>query len=56
MKPLTSAQQSFLDQMRMNRIDHRALSIIEAAFNVRNAEAIGLELRDLRETCDKVAG
>lgn len=56
MHPLTSAQQAFIDDLKLANTDDRAIRVIIAAFNVRNASAIGLEIRDLREVCDKVAG
>lgn len=38
-QPLTPAQQSFLDGLRLQNIDHRALVIVEAACRYRNAQA-----------------
>lgn len=56
MPPLTSAQQAFIDNLKLTNTDDRAIRVIVAAFNVRNARSIGLELRDLAEVVDSVAG
>jgi hypothetical protein len=55
MSPFTSAQQAFLEQMRLNNTDERAMRIIEAAFNARNEMSAGAD-HDLVTVCDKVAG
>jgi len=59
MSPSTSAQQAFLDQMRLNRTDERAMRILEAAFLSRNNQnqlRPGPADSELQEVCDKVAG
>ena len=56
MSPFTSAQEAFLAQMRMNNTDERAMRVIEAAFRVRNAHPVSMQIQALREASDKVAG
>ena len=62
MTTLTSAQQSFVDGLKLQNIDHRALQIVVAAMHVRNANAHGsfTSVSEagsvLCEVVDKVAG
>lgn len=59
---LTDAQQKFVDGLKMQNTDHRAIQIVVAAMHVRNASSFRgfggtVEATDvLKEVVDKVAG
>ena len=55
MPPLTSAQQAFLDGLKLSNTDDRAIRIIVAAFNTRNAMSAGAD-HELVIVVDQVAG
>jgi len=57
MSPFTAAQQAFLDQMKLNRTDERAMRVMEAAFIHRNNDALRGETGvAFADAIDKVAG
>lgn len=59
---LTPAQQSFVDGLKLQNTDHRAVQIVVAAMHVRNASSFNgfggkVEATDvLNEVIDKAAG
>ena len=57
MSPLTSAQQSFIDQMVVNNQDHRLIMIACASFEYRNNSGLNSEAAvSLADEIDRVAG